>query len=354
MTALNMAVVGVGALGRHHARILSELPEVNLVAVVDSDQAQGQAVAGSAGTSWHPDCTTLPENIEAVSIAVPTAAHLPVAAPFLERGVSVLVEKPIAPNVHDARGLVALAQDNGCTLQVGHVERFNPATVAALPRMQQPRYIRSERVSPYTFRSTDIGVVLDLMIHDLDLVLAVADSEIESVEAFGASVFGEHEDVAQARIRFRNGCVADLTASRVSPAASRTMQAWSAAGCTTVDFATRQVTSYGPGPALLAGQHQTQPPASIAERGELMKSVFGRFISVDEVTVSDDDALTAQLREFADCVRSGAKPTVGGAEALAAIETADLVLQNISAHCWDGTPAGRVGPNITPPQLRAA
>ena len=158
------AVIGVGALGRHHARILAGLPNTELVAVVDSNREQGQAVAAACHSTWHADCDPILDQVDAVSVVVPTVAHLAVASQFLARGTSVLVEKPIASSVNEARQLVQLATDNDCVLQVGHIERFNPAMVAARDEISNPKYIKAERVSPYTFRSTDIGVVLDLMI----------------------------------------------------------------------------------------------------------------------------------------------------------------------------------------------
>lgn len=354
MTSLRTAVIGVGALGRHHARILSQLPDVELVGVVDSNQQQGEAVAESCGTTWFDSCEPLLDKVDGVSVVVPTVAHLAVASQFLERGISVLVEKPIASSVAEARQMVSLAAAHKAVLQVGHIERFNPAMIAASSTITNPKYIKTERVSPYTFRSTDIGVVLDLMIHDLDLILAMVNSPIESVEAFGVAIFGQTEDSAQARIRFRNGCVADLTASRVSPEPARKMQVWSESGCSVIDLGDRTVSKFTPGAALLSGEHITNPPATIEARAEMMKTVFGRFIDVVAFPVEDGDALTAELSEFVECVRTNSEPRVSGKHGLAAMEAANLVLESISTHCWDGTPAGRVGPRFATGNLRVA
>lgn len=351
---LKTAVIGVGALGRHHARILAGLPNVDLIGVVDSNGEQGKSVAAACGTSWYADGEQLLDQVEAVSVVVPTIAHLAVASPFLKRGIGVLVEKPIASSVTEARELVQLAEVGDCTLQIGHIERFNPAMVAAREKISNPKYIKAERVSPYTFRSTDIGVVLDLMIHDIDLVLSMVKSPIASIEAFGASVFGEREDIAQARLRFQNGCIADLTASRVNPTAARTMQVWSESGCTNIDLGGRDVTRFVPGSALLSGKHSKTNPTSIAERNELMQSVFGDFIKSEHLPIAETDALTAELTEFVECVSLKREPTVSGLDGLAAIDVADLILQNVAAHCWDGTPAGRVGPSLLPPRIKAA
>ncbi|MFK7820062.1 MAG: Gfo/Idh/MocA family oxidoreductase [Planctomycetaceae bacterium] len=348
---LKTAVIGVGALGRHHARILSELDGVELVGVVDQNREQGESVAAACETTWHADCDAIIDDVDAVSVVVPTVAHLAVASQVLERGISVLVEKPIASTVAEARQMVDLADANGCVLQVGHIERFNPAMQAVRNQLGTPKYIRAERVSPYTFRSTDISVVLDLMIHDIDLTLSLVDSPIASVEAFGTGVFGDLEDIAQARVRFENGCIADLTASRVNPTATRTMQVWSDLGCTNIDLGSREVSKFGAGPALLAGQQHRLKPKSIDERNELMKSVFGKFISETTVPVKNSDALTAELLEFTDCVRTRQSPTVSGQEGLAAIEAADLILQSIADHGWGESPAGRTG---VPAHIRAA
>ena len=187
-----MAVIGVGALGRHHARILSELPEVDLVAVADSRIEQGQEVAAKCRSKWFADYRELVDSgrVDAVSVVVPTTAHRNVAGEFLTAGIPVLVEKPLAASVAEAQTLVDLARDNQALLQVGHIERFNPAFQAARSRIDQPKYIRAERTSTYTFRSTDIGVVHDLMIHDIDLVLALVQCPLRSVEAFGVTVMG--------------------------------------------------------------------------------------------------------------------------------------------------------------------
>ncbi len=351
MTPLRTAVIGVGALGRHHARILSELPGSNLVGVVDSNREQGESVAHSCNTEWFSSAESLMDRVDAVSVVVPTVAHNAVASEFLQRGISVLVEKPIASTIADARSMVELAEANDAVLQVGHIERFNPAMVAARASIATPKYIKAERVSPYTFRSTDIGVVHDLMIHDIDLVLSMVQSGIASVEAFGVSIFGQHEDSAQARIRFRNGCIADLTASRVCPEATRKMQVWSETGCTTIDLGSRTVNRFARTEALLSGEHLRANPKTIEERAELMKSVFGRFVETKDIPVEEADALTAELAEFTQCVRSRTTPTVSGQDGLNAIEAAGLVLESIATHCWDGTPAGRVGPTIGP-QLR--
>lgn len=358
MKRLKMAVVGVGALGRHHARILSELQSVELIAVADTDPQRGRPVAEQCRTRWVPDCADLLDQVEAVSIVVPTSAHRAVASRFLQHSIPVLIEKPLAGTLRDAEALARLAEENNTLLQVGHIERFNPATQTAWSLCGPPKYIRAERLSGYSFRSTDIGVVHDLMIHDIDLVLDLVRSPVRKVEAFGIGIIGGHEDAVQARITFENGCVADLTASRVNPAADRSMQIWSARGVVTVDFTSREVTSYRPSAALLSG-----PPVgvgSLLERAarpgtdveQLKADVFGKYIEVEQPRVPPADALTAELAHFAECVLQQKRPLVGGPEALAAMQIADAVLQRVANHQWDGHAEGPLGPFLQPSQPR--
>jgi predicted dehydrogenase len=342
-----MGVVGVGALGRHHARILSQMDGVELVAVAEAHAARGQDIAAQHGTQWLADYHDLIPLVDAVSVVVPTVAHLEVAAEFLSRGIPVLVEKPLAHELAAAEALVELAERKHTLLQVGHVERFNPAWQTAVPWCCSPKYIRAERLAPFTFRSTDIGVVLDLMIHDLDLVLSLAQSRIRSVEAFGIGVMGSHEDAAQARLTFENGCIADLTASRISPEAKRSVQVWSLSGCVTVDLHQRKVTRFAPSAALRFAESPVQrAQRSGADVDALKLAVFGEMIEIQELPVHQADALTNELREFVDCVTQHRRPLVDGVQALAAMAAADLVLKQIAAHRWEGTSTGLTGPQV--------
>ena len=349
MPRLRLAVVGVGALGRHHARILSENPNVELVAVADSRAEQGQDIAAKCQTRWVADYRELLSRnvIDAVSVVVPTVAHREVAGAFLDAGIPVLVEKPLAANAAHAEELVELASRHGVLLQVGHIERFNPAFQTARPLIVEPKYIRAERTSGYTFRSTDIGVVHDLMIHDIDLVLSLVRSPLHSVEAFGVTVIGGYEDVAQARLRFENGCIADLTASRISPTIARSLQAWSAGGCVTCDMHTREVKRFAPSDALRFGpaplDMASQPGTDIEQ---LQKDVFGHFLAVETLPVnaSGPDALTQELTEFVDCVQNRREPRVDGEQALQAMIVAEAVLKSLATHRWDGLALGAIEP----------
>ena len=345
MSQLKVAVVGVGALGRHHARILAGFDDVDLVAVADTNKDTGQKVAELHDSRWVASYAEIIDDINAVSIAVPTFMHRRVAGDFLDRGLPVLVEKPLAGNLSDARELVELAAAQQTLLQVGHVERFNPATQAAWAECGAPKYIRGERLSPYAFRSMDIGVVHDLMIHDIDLVLDLVKSPLKDATGLGFSILGEHEDMVQARLTFENGCVADLTANRVNPTASRSMQVWSTSGCMNVDFNSRDVVSYSLSNALRFGkplpERARQPGADIEQ---LKRDLFGTFIKVKQPTVAEGDALTAELRSFIDCVQTGQTPLVDGLAALAAMDVADRILKSVADHQWDGHAAGAIGP----------
>jgi predicted dehydrogenase len=349
MTKLRMAVVGVGALGQHHARILSQLEQVELVAVAETRAEIGRSVAEKCGTRWVADYQDLLDQVDAVSVVVPTAAHLAVASDFLTRRIPVLLEKPLALNVEQGRILVKLSQNFDTLLQVGHIERFNAATQAAWPYCQEPKYIRSERFSPFPFRSLDIGVVLDLMIHDLDLVLQLVQSPLSDVEAFGISLMGGAEDTVQARLTFANGCIADLSASRINPTPRRALQVWSANGCVNIDFSKPEVVSYAPSDLLRYGmspiERAQQPGADISQ---LKQDVFGAFLKVERPEIPKQDALTAELSSFVECVCEGKPPVVDGAQALQALTVADRILSCVDAHQWDGHAEGLVGPYARP------
>lgn len=335
MTKLRIAVVGTGALGRHHARILSQLPGVELVAVADLNPLAVAETADRCRTRGTTDYRELLSEIQAAVVAVPTAAHRTVAGDFLSAGVDVLVEKPIASTVDEARELVTLARRQEALLSVGHVERFNPALAAARPDLSVPRYIRVERLAPFSFRSTDIGVVHDLMIHDIDLILDLMAVPVADVQAVGLSILTGHEDCAQARLTFANGTVADLVANRVSPVVSRKMQVWSTDGCVHIDLAEREVTRYTASPRLKFG---TNPLERALEKGadieQLKREIFGTYIEVQKPVVTACDQLTSELLSFIDCVRTRKPPVAGGEAALEAMLVAGRILEQIAAAPW--------------------
>jgi predicted dehydrogenase len=345
MKALRLAVIGTGALGRHHARILADMPGVELTAIADTNPVVGAEIAAKCRTTWVADYRELFDRLDAVVVAVPTQAHHAVASEFLRHGIDVLVEKPIAKTLEQADQLVELAATRGVLLQVGHIERFNPALTAVRPHLREPRYIRAERYSPYSFRSTDIGVVHDMMIHDLDLVLSLVPAAIERVEAFGVSILGEHEDCVQARLTFVDGCVADFSANRVSPVTRRNMQVWSADGCAHLDFAARESVLYAPSPTLRYGtsplERARQPGVNLEQ---LREEMFGTYIKVHRPTVTPRDQLTEELLAFTDCVRTRQRPLVDGVQAARAMAAAERILEQVTTHAWQPGAGGAVGP----------
>ncbi len=343
MTRLRVAVVGVGHLGKEHARILAGMPDVELIGVADARAAQAEAVAQRCGTRAFADHRPLLEAVEAAVIAVPTAHHHAVAVDFLARGVDLLVEKPLAAELAPAEQLVEMARRQGVLLQVGHIERFNPAFEELQRRPLRPKYISCERCSGFSGRSTDIGVVLDLMIHDLDLVLALVNSPVRAVQAFGVSVLGGHEDLARARLTFANGCIADLSASRVHPSPVRSMQVWGPEGFAALDLARRHLTLVQPAEHLREGRLDSRH-LDAATAASLRAELFGRHLHVQEWAADAGDQLTRELRHFVDCVCSGEPPRVDGAAGRDAVAVASRILENLRNHRWEGESSGPAGP----------
>ena len=335
MQRLRVGVVGVGHLGRHHARILAGLEGVELVGVADVRIDQARAVAGPLGAEAMDDYRDLIDRVDAISIAVPSTAHREVAGAFLGRGVHAMVEKPLAINSNEGRELVEAARRAGIVLAVGHIERFNPIWEAARDRCPRPRYIDAERLGTYTFRSTDIGAVLDLMIHDIDLVLSFVESPVVAVTALGTPVFGGHEDLAQARLEFEDGCIADLSASRASYAPSRRMRLWGDDGYASIDFAGRSATLVRPSEALRRGQPSLEG-VDLARPESLRDHLFGRVLDVEHLRPDAAvDQLTAELRDFVDAVRRGRPPRIPGSEALEALRVAEQVLNGLRTYRID-------------------
>ena len=350
MTRLPVAVVGVGHLGKEHARILSSMPEVHLVAVIDPNLAQAEGVATRCNTRAAADYRSVLDSVRGAVIAAPTCHHHAVARDFLRAGVGLLVEKPLAANAEQARDLVGIANAHSTTLQVGHIERFNPAFEELANRPLSPRYIVCERYGGFTGRSADIGVVLDLMIHDIDLVLSLVGSPVVGVEAMGVSVLGGNEDMVQARVRFANGCVADLNASRVHPEPLRRMRVWGAEGYAGVDFAKRTLSLLMPGEHLRQGRIDSRrlDPATAAS---LKTELFGRHVHTTEVDCSarhERDQLTRELDDFVGSLRTGTRPRVDGEAGAAALEVASRILASLAAHQWEGGVNGAMGPHQMP------
>jgi predicted dehydrogenase len=348
---LRVGVIGVGHLGQAHARILAGMPNVQLAGVVDANPAQAAEVATRHGTRAFPDAHALMSAVDAACVVVPTSLHRAVAEPYLAAGVPLLVEKPLAPTVEDAEALVSLARRTGTVLQVGHIERFNPAFEELRRRPIQPKLVECERHGPFTGRSMDIGAVLDLMIHDLDLLLTLVGSDVAEVDAIGVAVFGRHEDIVNARLRFADGCVAHLTASRVSPNAKRRLRIWAPEGYAGVDFVSRRLTLVQPSDELLRLRGTDIAEMDPAARASLKEQVFGRVLQVQDEVCEAGDQLTRELEDFVASVRTGRSPRVPGEAGRDAIALAARILDSLRRHPWTGEADGPCGPTNMPPPL---
>jgi predicted dehydrogenase len=347
-----MAVVGVGHLGKEHARILSTFPDVELVGVADVNLAQAEAVGRRIGCPGFGTHWPLLHQAEAAVIAAPTTHHRSIAVDFLNCGIHVLVEKPLAATVKEACELVELARQRQVTLQVGHIERFNPAFEELSRFALQPRFIQCERFGPFTGRSTDIGVVLDLMIHDLDLVLALVQAPATQVESLGVSIFGGHEDVANARLNFENGCVVSVSASRANPTQHRRMHLWAPEGYAGIDFARRHLTLIQPNQDLRRRGLDLHHFNSAGTLAFVRDQWFAKHFDVlQKDCIVKGDQLTRELREFVHCVRSGESPRAGGREGLEAVRLASVVLDCIRTHRWDSGAEAPHGPSHLPVPL---
>ncbi len=299
---LRTAVIGVGYLGRFHAQKYRTLPGSTLVAVVDASAEAAGNVAQELGVEALTDYRQLFDRVDAVSIVVPTPLHFDVAAAFLERGIHVLVEKPITETIEQAQRLIALAKQHGCVLQVGHLERFNPAVQAAAGLINTPRFVESHRLAPFKQRGTDVSVVLDLMIHDIDLIQELVGKPIASIDAVGAQVFSSDIDIVNARIRFEGGCVVNTTASRVSQKQERKMRIFQDDAYLSIDLQQKILTSVRkkqPGPI--------ESPSQVA---------------IEEQHFDQGDALRSEIEAFLNSVREGLPPVVSGEDGMRALATA--------------------------------
>lgn len=330
------AVVGVGHLGKFHARIYREIPGVDLVAVVDPNETVGREIASKSRCAWFPDVEKLPADLDGVSIVVPTAAHAAMAVPFLERGVATLVEKPIAATLEEADRILAAAKRGGAVLAVGHVERFNPAIRAVREYAIEPRFIESHRLAEFKPRSLDIGVVMDLMIHDLDLVLHLVGSEIESIDAVGGAMVTDREDIASVRIRFRNGAAANLTASRVSLQPMRKMRVFSPSGYVSIDFGKSYALLVKKGPRFDELRRDLfKADGSLGMLDKMKLLLAGEdFIQKREPKMDEIEPLRAELEAFVDSARRRVPPPVTGEDGRRALAAAQMVLEQLSKWKW--------------------
>ncbi len=302
---IRVGVAGVGAMGKNHARVLSELPLAHLTAIYDLDRARAEELASKYGARAVTTLEELSAEVDAVAVAVPTVAHRQVAGFLLEQGKHVLVEKPLSESLQEAQELVALAKLRDLVLQVGHIERFNPVMRQLEDRIKLPRFIEATRLSPFPHRSMDIGVVLDLMIHDLEIILhLVGGAALTNIDAVGVPVLTRREDIANARLRFANGCVANVTASRISDKKMRKIQVFHMEGYISLDY-----------------QEQS---------GHLYRR-DGMSIAREEVAVEKDEPLKLELASFVECASRGAAPLVGGQQGTEALRLAIQITEAIEA-----------------------
>lgn len=348
MNDVAVAVVGAGHLGSVHARILSHLPGFSLRGVADPVAASRNKLAADFGVNAFEDYRDLFGQVDAVIVATPTTWHHAVAMDFLSRGVHVFVEKPLAINYREADELLQTARAKGVVLQTGHVERFNPGLTCVAGKISEPKYIDACRQGIYSFRSADIGVVLDLMIHDLDVALALVRSPVLRVEALGVALFGGHEDVANARITFADGCVANFSASRVSREARRQMSVWWSQGMATIDFQARGASLITPSDAILTRQLQWGDVAP-QDRAAAQQQILNDHLRQETIAGQPQDAITAELEEFSRCIVRGETPRVTPEQAREVIGVAERILTSIHEHSWSNSPEGPIGPNLLGP-----
>ncbi len=302
---LRTAVVGVGYLGGFHAEKYATLPNSELVAVVDVDRERAESVAVRLGTKAYTDHKEILDKVDAVSISVPTQCHFDVARDFLLQGTSILLEKPITTTLEEADELIRIAHETGAVLQVGHLERFNPVVMALEGTLTEPRFIESIRIAPFKPRGTDVNVVLDLMIHDIDIIQHLIKSPIERIDSIGAPVFTEEEDIANARIQFENGCVANVTASRISLKSERRMRIFQSDAYITLDFQNKKVAIFRKG------------------EGEMFPGIPN--VAIDQRELGQGDVLKTEIESFLASVSGGTEPVVTGEDGRRALETALLI-----------------------------
>jgi predicted dehydrogenase len=303
MKKLRLGVVGVGHIGSNHARIYAELSNAEFAAVFDIDSERAAEIAAKYQAKAVGSLDEFAEMVDAASVATPTSAHFSVARDLLARGEHLLIEKPITENTADARELAQRAAEKRLVLQVGHVERFNPVLSALEQRLTHPRFIEAHRLSPYPNRSTEIGVVLDLMIHDLEIILHLVNSTVENIDAVGVPVLSRGEDIANARLRFASGCIANITSSRISPERMRKIRVFQEDAYLSLDYQ--------------------------GQSGEIYRRVSGQ-ITRAPVAIEKEEPLRKQLASFVECALTGGEPKVSGSHAAAALELAVEITKRIA------------------------
>lgn len=335
MSRLKLAVIGGGHLGRIHAKLASSNEQFELVAVADPSPSSQAQVSAQLAVPVVADYRHLIGKIDAAVVATPTASHYEVAAALLRAGVHCLVEKPLATSPDQASRLVQIAKSHARVLQVGHVERFNPKWTTALPSLGKPKYIEAIRCGGYSGRSTDIGVVMDLMIHDLDLILSLDNSDVMDVQASGIALLGSHEDIAETRLTFASGLVANLKASRVAMSSTRCMQLFTTESFAEIDFNADQLTLVKPSMEV-ATRAVAVDELPMEQRLAIKDQVFGQFLHVEKVSAPGRNAILDEHNDFALSITTGSSPAVSGEDGARAVEVASRIVKTIAERKWDG------------------
>ncbi|MHC4456877.1 MAG: Gfo/Idh/MocA family protein [Planctomycetota bacterium] len=335
MEQIRTAVIGAGKMGSVHAKVYSKLSQSDFVAVVDTDAERARRLAKKYKCSATTSCSDILDKVDAVTIATPTVTHYELAKIFIENGKAVMIEKPIAANAREARKIVELAKRYGTVVAVGHSERCNPV-VQAIKRLDiEPKFIEAHRISPYPFRSTDIGVVLDVMIHDIDIILALAASKIKKVDAVGVSVIDEKEDICNARIIFENGCIANVTASRLALKTERKVRVFSRQAYLSLDYLKKS------GIAIKADSNVDvvkwiREQRQAGDDFNLLKVKWPDLLHVEKLDIDDKEPLRLEQEAFLrSCLDKRLRPEVSAEEGLAAMECAEKILASIRKHQWD-------------------
>jgi predicted dehydrogenase len=312
---IRIGIVGAGSIGKNHARIYAELEGVDFAAVLDTNPETARAISDQYGAKVIGTLDEFAELVDAATVATPTPDHFRIGMKLLSRGKHLLIEKPITETPEQAQELVKLAQERSLILQVGHVERFNPVLSVLEERLTRPRFIEAHRLSPYPFRSVEIGVILDLMIHDLEIILHLVRSPVKSIDAVGVTVLSKGEDIANARIRFQNGCVANVTASRIHMEKTRKIRVFQEDAYLSLDY-----------------QNQS---------GEMHRLIDGKIVR-EAVEINKDEPLKRELQSFVECSRAGIQPVVTGSEAAAALALAIEITELSKSATEGGIGAGRL------------
>jgi predicted dehydrogenase len=325
MNPLSIGVIGVGHLGALHAKMYSQIPTAHLVGVFDIDSTRAEKIAAEFGIQAFAQLDDLLAHVDAVSIATVTQSHYDAAMQAIKRGVHPLIEKPITATIEQARALTERAETNGLKLQIGHIERFNPAILALEPYDLKPLFIESHRMAQFNPRGSDVAVVLDLMIHDIDLILSLVKSNVTRIDANGVAVISDTPDIANARLQFENGCVANVTASRISQNKMRKMRLFQHDAYISIDFAT------GVSEVFRLADENTPRAKSTKMLGKIEEGQHKRIITYEKPKVREVNALKYELERFVESVQKNIEPPVTGRDGLHALEVAQEIMQKIES-----------------------